>query len=63
MIWIVVIVFSQGSVVVNFDLWFNQRIEAREAEQQLTEGLQEVESTELVIDTGSIQISGRYGHR
>lgn len=63
MIWIIVIVFSQGSVVVNFDLWFNQRIEASEAEQQLTEGLQEVESAKLVIDVGSIQISGRYNHR
>lgn len=50
-------------MVVNFDLWFNQHIEAKEAEQQLTEGLQGAESTELVIDIGSIQISGRYGHR
>lgn len=51
-------VLSQGSVVVNFDLQFSQHIDEKEAEQQLIAGLQEVESTEFVIDIDSIQISG-----
>ncbi|XP_075888236.1 enteropeptidase [Nelusetta ayraudi] len=52
-----VLSFSQGSVVVNFDLQFNEQIGEKEARQQLIAGLQEVESTEFVIDTDSIQIS------
>lgn len=46
-------------MVVNFDLQFNEQIDEKEAQQQLIAGLQEVESTEFVIDIGSIQISGR----
>lgn len=46
-------------MVVNFDLQFNEQIGEKEARQQLIAGLQEVESTEFVIDTDSIQISGR----
>lgn len=45
-------------MVVNFDLQFNEHIDEKEARQQLIAGLQEVES-EFVIDTDSIQISGR----
>lgn len=44
--------------MVNFDLQFSQHVDEKEAEQQLISGLQEVESTEFVIDTDSIQISG-----
>lgn len=51
-------VLSQGSVVVTSDLWFNQLINVKEAEQQLKAGLQEAEATGLVIDTNSIQITG-----
>ncbi|KAK2859692.1 hypothetical protein Q5P01_004312 [Channa striata] len=49
--------FSQGSVVVNFDLWFNQLIKVEEAEQQLAVGLQEVNGGGLVIDRDSIQVT------
>ncbi|XP_041808728.1 enteropeptidase [Chelmon rostratus] len=49
--------FSQGSVVVNFDLGFVQLINAKEVEQQLRAGLQEAGSTGLVIDRNSIQIT------
>lgn len=51
-------VFSRGSVVVTFDLWFNQLINVKEAEQQLGAGLQETGATGLVIDRNSIQITG-----
>lgn len=51
-------VLSRGSVVVTFDLWFNQLIDEKEAEQQLEAGLHEAEATGLVIDTNSIQITG-----
>ncbi|XP_034406266.1 enteropeptidase [Cyclopterus lumpus] len=51
-----VLYFSQGSVVVNFDLWFNQLIDVKEAEQQLGAGLQEAAAGGLVIDRNSIQI-------
>ncbi|XP_070773322.1 enteropeptidase [Enoplosus armatus] len=47
--------FSQGSVVVTFDLWFDQLIDVKEAEQQLGAGLQ-AGATGLVIDRNSIQI-------
>lgn len=49
--------FSQGSVVVTFDIWFDQLIEAKEAEQQLEAGLQEAEGGGLVIDRNSIHIT------
>jgi len=48
-------------VVVNFDLWFNQRIDVNEAEQQLGAGLQEAAAGGLVIDRNSIQIKGDQG--
>ncbi|XP_041863730.1 enteropeptidase [Melanotaenia boesemani] len=49
--------FSPGSVVVTFDLWFNQLIDMKEAEQQLGAGLQKAESRGLVINPSSIHIS------
>ncbi|XP_038564152.1 enteropeptidase isoform X1 [Micropterus salmoides] len=52
-----VLYFSRGSVAVTFDLWFNQMIDVKEAEQQLAAGLQEVGSTGLVIDRSRIQIT------
>ncbi|KAK2886672.1 enteropeptidase [Channa argus] len=52
-----VLSFSQGSVVVNFNLWFDQLINVEEAEQQLAVGLQEVEGGGLVIDPDSIQVT------
>lgn len=51
-------VYSNGSVVVTFDLKFNQLISTEEAEQQLEAGLQEAEATGFVIDKKSIQITG-----
>ncbi|XP_028278335.1 enteropeptidase [Parambassis ranga] len=48
--------FSQGSVAVTFDLWFNQLISVKEAEQQLWAGLQEANGRGLLIDKNSIQI-------
>ncbi|XP_067463265.1 enteropeptidase [Thunnus thynnus] len=47
--------FSQGSVVVTFDLQFNQVIDREEAELQLRAGLQD--SRGLVIDRNSIEIT------
>ncbi|GLD65571.1 enteropeptidase isoform X1, partial [Lates japonicus] len=52
-----VLTFSQGSIAVTFDLWFNQLIKAKEAEQQLGAGLQEAEGGGLVIDRNSIRIT------
>ncbi|KAM6984265.1 enteropeptidase isoform 1-T1 [Tautogolabrus adspersus] len=49
--------FSRGSVVVTFDLWFSRLISAKEAEQQLGAGLQELGATGLVIDRNSIKIT------
>lgn len=49
--------FSRGSVAVTFDLWFDQLIEAKEAEQQLEAGLQEADGGGLVIDRNSIHIT------
>ncbi|XP_034091403.1 LOW QUALITY PROTEIN: enteropeptidase [Gymnodraco acuticeps] len=51
--------FSQGSVAVTFDLWFNQLVDLKEAEQQLGVGLQEAGGTGWVIDRNSIQITGK----
>lgn len=51
-------VLSRGSVVVNFDIWFDQPLDVKEAEQQLEAGLQEVGPTGLVIDRNSIQMTG-----
>ncbi|CAK6981349.1 LOW QUALITY PROTEIN: enteropeptidase [Scomber scombrus] len=48
--------FSQGSVVVIFDLHFNQLIQRKEAELQLRAGLQD--SGGLMIDRNSIQVTG-----
>ncbi|TKS83453.1 Enteropeptidase [Collichthys lucidus] len=52
-----VLYFSRGSVVVNFDIWFDQPLDVKEAEQQLGAGLQEVGPTGLVIDRNSIQMT------
>ncbi|XP_068600107.1 enteropeptidase [Brachionichthys hirsutus] len=52
-----VLSFSQGSVAVTFDLWFEPMINVKEAEQNLEAGLSEVGSTGLVIDVNSIQIT------
>ena len=52
---------SQDSVVVTFDLRFNQVIDRKEAELQLRAGLQD--SRRLVIDRNSIKITGEVtGH-
>ncbi|KAG8008353.1 Macrophage colony-stimulating factor 1 receptor 2, partial [Nibea albiflora] len=52
-----VLYFSRGSVVVNFDVWFDQPVDVKEAEQQLGVGLQEAGPSELVIDRNSIQMT------
>ncbi|XP_068565414.1 enteropeptidase [Cebidichthys violaceus] len=52
-----VLYFSRGSVVVNFDAWFNQLIDVKETEQQLGAGLQEGGAKGLVIDRNSIKIT------
>ncbi|KAK9537077.1 hypothetical protein VZT92_006813 [Zoarces viviparus] len=52
-----VLYFSRGSVVVNFDVWFNQLIDVKETEQQLGAGLQGGGAKGLVIDRNSIQIT------
>ncbi|XP_035846915.1 enteropeptidase [Sander lucioperca] len=52
-----VLQFSQGSVVVTFDLWFSQLIDVQEVERQLWAGLQEAGNTGLVIDKNSIHIT------
>uniref|UniRef100_A0A7N9B0Y1 Transmembrane serine protease 15 n=1 Tax=Mastacembelus armatus TaxID=205130 RepID=A0A7N9B0Y1_9TELE len=52
-----VLSFSQGSVAVTFDLWFNHLIEVEKVAQQLWVGLQEVKGRALVIDQNSIQIT------
>ncbi|XP_038144247.1 enteropeptidase [Cyprinodon tularosa] len=49
--------FSPGSVVVTFDLWFNQPIGTKEVEQNLGAGLQMAGGETLVIDINSIQIT------
>uniref|UniRef100_A0A8C8D0F1 Enteropeptidase n=1 Tax=Oncorhynchus tshawytscha TaxID=74940 RepID=A0A8C8D0F1_ONCTS len=49
-----VLEFSNGSVVVNFDLQFRQSVEVKEAEQQLVAGLQSTGS--LVVNQNSIQV-------
>ncbi|XP_035809077.1 enteropeptidase-like isoform X2 [Amphiprion ocellaris] len=49
--------FSRGSVVVTFDLWFDQLIKPKEVEQQLEAGLQEADGGGLVIDRNSIHIT------
>ncbi|XP_051250739.1 enteropeptidase isoform X2 [Dicentrarchus labrax] len=54
-----VLSFSQGSVVVNFDVSFNQLIDVKEVEQQLGAGLQEAGPTGLMIDRNSIQITDK----
>lgn len=51
-------VLSRGSVVVTFDLWFNRLIDVKEAEQELRAGLHEVGDRGLVIDRGSVQMTG-----
>ena len=43
---------------MNFDLWFNQPIDAEEAERQLVAGINEAGNTGLVISTFTIQITG-----
>ncbi|XP_036976139.1 enteropeptidase isoform X2 [Acanthopagrus latus] len=54
-----VLYFSQvrSHVAVNFDLWFNQPIDAEEAERQLVAGINEAGNTGLVISTFTIQIT------
>ncbi|XP_047463409.1 enteropeptidase [Mugil cephalus] len=49
--------FSPGSVLVTLDLWFDQLIDVKEAEQQLRAGLQEAEGRGLVIDLNRIWIT------
>ncbi|XP_029526216.2 enteropeptidase isoform X1 [Oncorhynchus nerka] len=49
-----VLEFSNGSVVVNFDLQFRQSVEVKEAEQQLVAGLQSTGG--LVVNQNSIQV-------
>uniref|UniRef100_A0A8C7N8Z6 Transmembrane serine protease 15 n=1 Tax=Oncorhynchus kisutch TaxID=8019 RepID=A0A8C7N8Z6_ONCKI len=51
-----VLEFSNGSVVVNFDLQFRQSVEVKEAEQQLVAGLQSTGG--LVVNQNSIQVRG-----
>ena len=45
-------------MAVNFDLWFNQPIDAEEAERQLVAGINEAGNMGLVISTFTIQITG-----
>ncbi|XP_038862085.1 enteropeptidase [Salvelinus namaycush] len=52
-----VLEFSNGSVVVNFDLQFRQSVEVKEAEQQLVAGLQSTGG--LVVNQNSIQVTGK----
>ncbi|XP_030294085.1 enteropeptidase [Sparus aurata] len=54
-----VLYFSPATmrVAVNFDLWFNQPIDAEEAERQLVTGINEAGNTGLVISTFTIQIT------
>ncbi|KAL7843873.1 hypothetical protein SRHO_G00224120 [Serrasalmus rhombeus] len=47
--------FSQGSVVVKFDLLFHDAVDSKSAEDQLVAGVQT--SGGLTVDTSSIQIS------
>nr|XP_061817724.1 enteropeptidase-like [Nerophis lumbriciformis] len=53
-----VLLFTQGSVLVNFDLWFTQPVDSQEAEQQMRAGLQD--SMGLVVDRDSVQISEKH---
>ena len=52
-------VCSKGSVVVNFNLWFNQPVDVKEAEEQLVSGLRNPGNGPLVVDINSILIAGR----
>ncbi|XP_029030439.1 enteropeptidase isoform X3 [Betta splendens] len=52
-----VLYFSQGSVAVTFDLFFDQLITVEEVERQLGVGLQEVVGGTLVIDKNSITVT------
>ncbi|XP_062867376.1 enteropeptidase [Trichomycterus rosablanca] len=49
--------FSQGSVLVNFDLMFGAQVEVMVVEQELISSLQDVTAGELVINTSSIHIT------
>uniref|UniRef100_A0A6Q2YS89 Transmembrane serine protease 15 n=1 Tax=Esox lucius TaxID=8010 RepID=A0A6Q2YS89_ESOLU len=50
--------FSNGSVVVNFDLQFRYSVEVEIVEQQLVAGLQN--TGDLVVDRNSIQVTGKH---
>ncbi|XP_056140347.1 enteropeptidase [Lampris incognitus] len=52
-----VLKFSEGSVVVTFDLWFNQPMVVQETEQELRAGLQSTGGGALLIDITSIHIT------
>ncbi|KAF7206780.1 enteropeptidase isoform X1 [Nothobranchius furzeri] len=49
--------FSPGSVVVTFDLWFNELTDIKEVGQQLEVGLQQTMGGGLVINTTTIKIT------
>ena len=49
---------SRGSVLVTFDLWFHGPVTAQQVQQELRAGLQS--PGPMVIDSSSIQITGRH---
>ncbi|XP_037544103.1 enteropeptidase [Nematolebias whitei] len=57
-----VLYFRPGSVVVTFELWFNQQIETKEVEQQLGAGLDQIVGGTIVIEPNSIQITAKPVH-
>ncbi|XP_054610517.1 enteropeptidase isoform X2 [Dunckerocampus dactyliophorus] len=50
--------FTQGSILVTFDLWFSQPVDRHEAEQQMRAGLED--SRGLVVDKDSIHITEKH---
>lgn len=54
------VVLSEGSVVVHFDVLFRGVLDSETAQEQLVDGLQRGEGGNdgLVIDIGSVQVSG-----
>ncbi|XP_034034105.1 enteropeptidase-like [Thalassophryne amazonica] len=57
-----VLSFSQGSVVVTFDLWFYLLVTVKQVKQELEAGLQQIDTGGLIIDRSSIQITGHFTH-
>ncbi|XP_051733469.1 enteropeptidase [Ctenopharyngodon idella] len=53
--------FSEGSVVVHFDVLFHGVLDSETVQEQLVDGLQQSEGGNdgLVIDTGSVQVSDK----